>query len=111
MFYEMRTYRLRPGALAEYLRLVEQEGLPVQRRHLGRLAGYWYSEIGPLNQVVHLWAYASLDEREQRRAALAADPAWQAFLPRLQALIEAMESKILKPAPFSPPYGGPDEAG
>jgi len=31
-----------------------------------------------------------------------ADPAWQAFIPKIQRLIESMECKILKPAPFSP---------
>jgi hypothetical protein len=51
---------------------------------------------------VHIWAYPSLDERERRRAALAADPAWQAFAPKIQALMEEMENKIMKPARFSP---------
>ncbi|CAG9210535.1 hypothetical protein PSAB6_290039 [Paraburkholderia sabiae] len=47
-------------------------------------------------------AYPSLDERESRRAALAEDPAWQAFAPKIQALMEEMENKIMKPARFSP---------
>ena len=54
-----------------------------------------------MNEIVHIWAYASLDDRERRRAALAR-PRWVAFIPKIQALIEEMESKILKPAPFSP---------
>jgi hypothetical protein len=51
---------------------------------------------------VHVWAFDSLDERERRRNALAADPAWQAFTPALQALIEDMDTKILRPTAFSP---------
>ncbi|HXH03545.1 MAG TPA: NIPSNAP family protein [Candidatus Competibacteraceae bacterium] len=102
MLYEMRTYRLKTGALPEYLRLVEEEGIALQRQYLGELVGYFFSEIGPLNQIVHIWAYPSLDEREARRVALASDPAWQRFAPKIQALIEEMESKILKPTPFSP---------
>ena len=102
MIYEMRTYRMKVGAVAAYLRLVEEEGIAVQTRHLGRLVGYFSSEIGPLNEIVHIWAYADLADREARRAALAADARWQAFLPKIQALIETMESKILRPAPFSP---------
>ena len=34
--------------------------------------------------------------------ALAQDARWVAFAPKIQALIEEMENKILKPAPFSP---------
>ncbi|WNJ89640.1 NIPSNAP family protein [Bosea sp. 685] len=102
MIYEMRTYRLKTGTVPAYLKLVEDEGIAVQKSHLGALVGYFFSEIGPLNQIVHVWAYASLDDREARRAALAADPRWQAFLPKIQSLIETMENQILKSAPFSP---------
>ncbi|MFD1625637.1 NIPSNAP family protein [Azospirillum griseum] len=102
MLYEMRTYRLKTGAVPAYLALVGEDGLAIQRQHLGTLVGYFHSEIGRLNEIVHIWAYSDLNDRDARRAALAADPRWQAFLPRLQALIEEMENKILKPAPFSP---------
>lgn len=102
MIYEMRTYRLKVGAVAAYLKLVQEEGIAVQKAHLGQLVGYFSSEIGPLNEVVHVWAYQDLNDRAGRRAKLAADPRWQAFLPKLQALIETMENKILVPAEFSP---------
>ena len=102
MYYEIRTYRVKTGGLPAYLKLVEEEGIALQKQHLGQLVGYFFSEIGPLNQIVHIWAYPSLDEREQRRQALAEDPAWQAFAPKIQALLEEMESKIMKPARFSP---------
>ncbi|SFI79402.1 NIPSNAP protein [Bosea sp. OK403] len=102
MIYEMRTYRLKTGTVPAYLKLVEDEGIAVQKSHLGALVGYFFCDIGPLNQIVHVWAYASLDDRETRRAALAADPRWQAFLPKIQSLIETMENQILKSAPFSP---------
>ncbi|PWC37628.1 NIPSNAP family protein [Azospirillum sp. TSO35-2] len=102
MVYEMRTYRLKTGTVPAYLRLVEEEGIAIQQRHLGKLVGYFFSEIGRLNEIVHVWAYADLNDRETRRATLAADPAWQEFVPKIQALIEEMDSKILKPAPFSP---------
>ena len=102
MIYEMRTYRLRTGTLPEYLRLVGDEGIAVQQEYLGHLVGYFFSEIGRLNEIVHVWAYAGLDDRERRRTALSQDPRWIGFLPKIQALIEEMETKILKPAAFSP---------
>jgi hypothetical protein len=102
MFYELRTYRLKVGALPAYMKLVQHEGLEIQKRHLGQLVGYFSTDIGVLNQIVHLWAFDSLDDRDRRRAALLMDPQWQEFLPKLQALIEEMECKILRPTPFSP---------
>lgn len=102
MIYEMRTYRLKVGAAAAYLKLVREEGIAVQTSHLGQLVGCFSMEIGPLNEIVHIWAYEDLNDRAKRRAKLAADPRWQEFLPELQALIETMESKILVPSEFSP---------
>ena len=102
MFYELRTYRLKIGAVPAYIQLVQEEGLAIQKRHLGKLVGYFSTDIGSLNQIVHLWAFESLDDRDRRRAALLMDPLWKAFLPKLQILIEEMECKILKPMPFSP---------
>ena len=102
MIYEMRTYRMKVGRVPAYLKLVAEEGIEVQKSHLGGLVGYFSSEIGPLNEIVHVWAYADLADRAERRARLAADPRWQQFLPKIQALIETMENKILLPTAFSP---------
>jgi hypothetical protein len=102
MFYEIRTYRITTGAVPAYLKLVAEEGIELQKKYLKDLVGYFYSEIGPQNQIVHIWAYPSLDERERRRTALANDPAWQAFAPKIQALMEEMENKIMRPTSFSP---------
>ncbi len=102
MIYEMRTYRMKVGAVPAYLKLVADEGIEVQKSHLGQLVGYFSSEIGPLNEIVHLWTYADLADRAERRGRLAADPRWQGFLPKIQALIDTMETKILVPAAFSP---------
>jgi len=107
MFYEIRTYRLKNGALPAYLKVVGEEGIAIQRHHLGRLIGYYSSEIGPINEIVHVWAYTSLDDRQRRRAALAADPRWQAFLPKIRDLIEVAENKIMTAAPFFD-EGSPD---
>ncbi len=105
MVYEIRTYRLKNGAIPAYLKVVEEEGIAIQKRHLGELVGYFFSEIGPINEIVHIWAFPGLDDREARRARLMADPAWQDFLPKIRDLIEVADNKIMKPAAFSPAGG------
>ncbi|WP_442855243.1 NIPSNAP family protein [Bosea sp. PAMC 26642] len=88
--------------MGTYLKLVREEGLAIQQPILGHLVGYFTTEIGALSQVTHLWAYADLEDRRQRRQQLADDPRWQAFLPKLSENIEQAENKILLPTDFSP---------
>jgi len=102
MIVEERTYTVKPGTVHVYYKDYDPRGLAIQTRVLGNLIGYFHTEIGELNQIVHLWGYASLAERERRRAALAADPEWLDYLKESPDIIVRMESRILVPAPFSP---------
>lgn len=102
MLIELRTYTFHPGKLPEFMRVYEQEGLEVQKRILGRMVGYFTTDIGMLNQVVHLWGYEDLKDRSERRALLAADKGWQGYLAKILPMIQTMESKILVPTRFSP---------
>jgi hypothetical protein len=71
-----RTYTIAPGKLQAYLENHFRNALPLMRKHLGEPFGYYTSETGTLNQFVHLWRYDSMADRERRREALYADPAW-----------------------------------
>ncbi len=102
MIVEERIYRIRTGLMGRYLQLVRDEGLSIQQPILGRLIGYFTTEIGPLSQVVHLWAYDDLEDRARRRRILADDPRWRAFVPHLSETIESAENRILVPTDFSP---------
>jgi hypothetical protein len=79
MIVEMRTYSIRIGAMRDFLGLYAREGLAVQTQHLGSPLGYYTSEVGELSQVVHLWRYTDLADRERRRAALEADARWLTY--------------------------------
>ncbi len=102
MIVEQRTYTLHIGAVPKYLAAYEAEGLAVQREILGRMVGYFSSDIGALHQIVHMWAYKDYAERSDRRAKLAADPRWQAYVPKIRPFQISQENKILIPASFSP---------
>ena len=100
MIVEMRTYTLALGATGRYFRLYADKGLAVQKRILGHLVGYYSVEVGPLNQVVHLWAYDSLDERARRRGELWKDKRWLDYVAEVGPLVVRQENQILNPAPF-----------
>ena len=71
---------------ADMDRALRRNGLPVQLRHLGNLLGFLQTEIGTLNQVIHLWGFDDLDDRQRRRAEMAKDPAWHEFMRRNEEL-------------------------
>jgi hypothetical protein len=90
--------------MARWLKKYEADGLRLQKKHLGRPLGFFTTEIGNLHQVMLLWIFDSLDDRDRRRMAMSADPEWQKYMEEIWSMnaIEAQESKILRPTPFSP---------
>jgi hypothetical protein len=105
MIYEVRTYTLRPGSVAEFEERYERR-LPLRERH-SKLGAFWHTEFGPLNQVVHVYPYDDLQHRMRVRAAMAQDAERNA-LPGGQDLIVAQEAEIMIPAPFMHPLGSRD---
>jgi hypothetical protein len=102
MYYEMRTYSIKVGKMKEYLKHFEEVGLPIISKY-AKLVGWWYTEIGELNQVVHIWGYESLDERISKREDLYNDEDWLGlFVPKAFSMLERQESKLLRAADFSP---------
>jgi hypothetical protein len=98
MIYELRTYTLKPGTVAEF----ERRWAPLieGRQRLSPLGALWHTEIGPLNEMVHVWPYESLDERARIRAAAVEQGIWP---PNTLELIVKQRSEILMPAPFMRP--------
>ncbi len=101
MIVDHRTYNVKPGKLNEFLKLYEKEMLPIQLKHLGHCVGWYVSnDIGPLSQVIHMWAYKDLADRDARRTKMAQDPGTPAYMDKALPLLDSMENKILRPAPY-----------
>lgn len=100
MYVEERIYTLHPGKLAPFLKVYEEKGSEIQKKILGNRIGWFFTDIGELNVVVHLWAYESLDDRDRRRAELMKDPVFQEYLAAATPFIAKMENRIMKPASF-----------
>ena len=102
MLYDHRTYTCRPGTIRKALELYAEHGFRVQARHLGQPVLYAMTEVGNVNQYVHVWAYQDAADRARRRGAMQADPDWQHYL-KLSAeagYLEKQENKLLLTAPF-----------
>ena len=59
MLYEVRTYRLKQGTTNKAIDAFA-EGYEQRKKH-SELAAFWYTEIGPLNEIIHVWPYESMD--------------------------------------------------
>ena len=98
MIYEFRTYTLQPRTLPEFIKRFG-DALP-PRLALSPLAAFWYTEIGPLNQVIHVWPYENAAERAKIRAEAVKRGIWP---PKTSEFVVDMKSELFDAQPFSPP--------
>ncbi len=97
MIYEIRTYGLVPGSVAE---VEKRFGEAYEyRKKYSELAAFWHTEIGPLNEIIHVWPYRDMEERGRVRAEATKEPNWP---PKIGDFVRTMHSEVLVPLPFSP---------
>ena len=104
MIVDLRIYTTKPNKMPAWVALYKEYGWPLQLKYLENCLGWYTTVEGELNTVVHLWGYKDQGDREARRTAMAADPAWAEFLRRgaeADLLLE-QENRILRPTDFSP---------
>ena len=107
MIYEVRTYTLKPGSVAKFEENFAA-ALP-HREKYSKLGAFWHTEIGPLNQVIHVWPYESVEERNSIREDAGKDPNWP---PKNDPdMYVSINSEIFNPAPFMRPLGGDQALG
>jgi hypothetical protein len=95
MILEMLTYTVKPGTVP---RAVERFGAVLPRRtEISPLAAAFQSEVGPLNQVIMMWPYKDLAQRESCHAKKV-----EGWPPDMRELVVKLDVKILAPTSFSP---------
>ena len=102
MIIDERTYTCHLGKVKTFLEVYERLGKPVQWPIVGEPIGFFTIDIGILGQVVHMWKYENMADREQRRLKLSSAPGWSAYLEASMPLLSALENRILVPTSFSP---------
>ncbi len=97
MLYEMRTYQLTIHGVAEF----EENFAKVidKRSQMSPLVGFFHTEIGDLNRIMHIWQYESADERARIRAEVVKQPWWPP--PNAHLLLE-QQTKFLSTPSFRP---------
>ena len=62
--FELRTYTVIVGKMAEVVELYKTQGWPALAKHPDRLVGYFTGDVGALNPLVHLWKFE--DDADRR---------------------------------------------
>ncbi len=103
MVFDFRMYTFKPGAIPAYMAAVEEVAIPIRKRHGVKLAGWYYSDVGELNQVTHIWAFDDLKHLKEAKDAVAADPEWTGtYVPRVSGLLVAQNTYLMNTAEFGP---------
>lgn len=118
--YELRTYAIWPQYLKDFLNLTSEEFH--LRTSQSKLIGYWTSELGGLNEVVHIWEYGilalisllkhsspikrflnfpdSLEHRAQVRASLATNSEWiQRYFAKILPWMSGQQNSVISVIP------------
>ena len=104
MICDMRTYDLKPGCTSAYMDAVRELALPVRQDYGVILVGWYFTEVGVLNQIVHIWAYRDWSHMETAKQSFRNDDRWiKQYLPRVKELIVTQRNQIMQAADVSPP--------
>jgi hypothetical protein len=96
MIYELRTYTVKPGTLGDMVKAASTVSRDIRGNNFGKLEGYWSTEIGALNQVLHMWSYSDLNERARLRAELAKNARWTGeYIPLIRPVLVRQEVRLL----------------
>lgn len=91
-----RIYTIRLRKMNEFLEVFDRLAMPILLQTLSNPVGLYVSQVGPLNQFVHLWAYQDLADYEQRCKARDTHPDFPAYMSASEHLITAQETRLIR---------------
>ena len=102
--FELRTYTLYAGKMDEAIKHYSEAGWPALQKggFDSNLVGYFTSDVGTINQLVHLWRFEDDADRRDFWSRLFADDAFMAFAGKLRPLVMTQEVKLMLEAPWGP---------
>ena len=100
--YELRTYQVVVGKMADVTALYKAEGWPALDKHPKKLVSYFTGDIGALNQIIHLWKFDDDADRRAFWAGVFGDQEFMAFAKQLRPMILSQDNKLMLGAPWGP---------
>ncbi|XP_062454922.1 protein NipSnap homolog 3A [Rhea pennata] len=110
IFYEIRTYDVKPSKMKEFVELINQQ-IHLRRAH-SELVGFWTAELGAMNKAIHIWKYDNFAHRAAVRTAVANDKDWQEkLITPLLTFVEKQHNEVAYLVPWCQLGKPPKEGG
>ena len=102
--YELRTYQVYVGQMAEAVRVYSEFGWPALQKggFDAKLVGYFTSDTGELHQLVHLWKFDDDADRRNHWGTLFKNDDFMAFAAKIRPLVMTQKNQLLNAAPWGP---------
>jgi hypothetical protein len=99
MINELRMYTTRPGKMHHVVNASATVAQKIRDGDTyGKLIGHWSSELGRMNQYIHMWEYTDVEEMRKLRSELASKEDWKnKFVPLVGPYILTQEIRLLRP--------------
>tara|TARA_B110000014_G_scaffold262297_1_gene255952 strand:- start:1052 stop:1690 length:639 start_codon:yes stop_codon:yes gene_type:complete len=99
MINELRMYTTRPGKMHHVVNASATVAQKIRNGDTyGKLIGHWSSELGRMNQYIHMWEYSDVEEMRKLRSELASKEDWKnKFVPLVGPYILTQEIRLLRP--------------
>ena len=101
MIYLEAAIHVAPGKMKEFMDVFTNQYLPASERLGRRLIGQWRTFVGPLDEVVDLWAYDDLSHMQRFQEARSQSAEFKEASEHLRALIAYETTRLLVPTPLS----------
>lgn len=98
--YEIRSYALKPGTMIEWGNNWAR-AINFRKNNDEAFAGF-FSQIGRLYNVHHIWCYENLNKRKETRESAWRSPGWDECVAYTVPLIREMHCRVMVPNDFSP---------
>ena len=100
--YELRTYEVIPGKMAEIMDLYKSEGWAAISGHPPKLVGYFTGDVGAINELIHIWKFDDDADRRAFWTGVFSDPKFMAFAKKVRPLFVSQKNKLMLPAGWGP---------
>ncbi|CED84297.1 NIPSNAP1 protein [Phaffia rhodozyma] len=98
--FELRSYQLKPGTMLEW-EGAWKRGIEARRKFVIPM-GAWFSQVGRLHVVHHMWQFKDMQERKEVREKAWAISGWSDTVTQTVKLAQGMSSQIMRPMSWSP---------
>ena len=103
--YELRTYDIHPGKMADINARFQNHTMRIFKHHGIEVVGFWQHDEGDAGQLIYVCRFESEAKLKEAWAGFRADPEWteaKATSERNGLLVRQVTSVVMQPTPYSP---------